>query len=269
MHKKLVFPLWFVLPDEPKEPSATGSMAAVNPIRYRGYYYDTETELYYLQSRYYDSGVKRFVNADALVSTGQGFVGFNMFAYCLNCPVIYGDDTGHDAYILIDDQAAGTAGHIGIIVQDEEGNWWHFYWGPKNLFFGICSISGKNVPLLTWCRRIELGEAITLDAINESGQYGGEYDDMLYLEGDFSGVISTAQALDGEYNLYTRNCAQISLALLMIEDSSYDPILEAGFNQLLPILKQMFAKMKSLMQQEFTFSNGAGGSGRDTIVMPN
>jgi len=81
--------------------SATGSMAEVNPIRYRGYYYDAETELYYLRSRYYDSAVKRFVNADGITSTGQGFTGYNMFAYCGNNPVNFADPTGNSAWIIL------------------------------------------------------------------------------------------------------------------------------------------------------------------------
>ena len=67
--------------------SKSGTMADKNPLRYRGYYYDTETGFYYLQSRYYDPANRRFINADILSSTGQGFVGTNMFAYCLNNPV--------------------------------------------------------------------------------------------------------------------------------------------------------------------------------------
>ena len=58
------------------------------------YVYDSETGLYYLQSRYYDPEVGRFVNADALVATGQGLLGNNMFAYCHNNPVNYCDPTG-------------------------------------------------------------------------------------------------------------------------------------------------------------------------------
>ena len=50
--------------------------------------------LYYLQSRYYNPKVGRFLNADALVSTGQGVLGNNMFAYCSNNPVNYVDFTG-------------------------------------------------------------------------------------------------------------------------------------------------------------------------------
>ena len=74
--------------------SATGSMAEKNPLRYRGYYYDAETGFYYLQSRYYDSVNRRFINADSYASTGQGFAGTNMFAYCNNNPVIYADPAG-------------------------------------------------------------------------------------------------------------------------------------------------------------------------------
>ena len=62
-------------------------IGALNPIRYRGYYYDSETGLYYLQSRYYNPQVGRFLNADGYVTTGQGATSYNMFAYCGNNPV--------------------------------------------------------------------------------------------------------------------------------------------------------------------------------------
>ena len=74
--------------------SATGAMAEINPLRYRGYYYDSETGFYYLQSRYYDPNTCRFINADSYASTGQGLVEYNMFAYCLNNPMDYSDYTG-------------------------------------------------------------------------------------------------------------------------------------------------------------------------------
>lgn len=74
--------------------SATGSMANINPIRYRSYYYDTETELYYLNSRYYDPEIGRFINADTYIATGQGLNGNNMFAYCGNNPVNNIDSSG-------------------------------------------------------------------------------------------------------------------------------------------------------------------------------
>ena len=91
--------------------SATGTMAEVNPLRYRGYYYDTETELYYLQSRYYDPEIGRFINADSYTSTGQGILGNNMFAYCLNNPILLDDHAGTSSTIA----GAIIGGLFGII----------------------------------------------------------------------------------------------------------------------------------------------------------
>ena len=69
-------------------------IANINPIRYRGYYYDVETGFYYLQSRYYDPVTCRMLNADGAVSTGTGVLGHNMFAYCNNNPVMLSDPDG-------------------------------------------------------------------------------------------------------------------------------------------------------------------------------
>ena len=85
--------------------SVTGTLASTlgadNPFRYRGYYYDTETELYYLQSRYYDPETCRFLNGDVLMSTGQGVVGYNTYVYCLNDPVNMTDVDGELAVELL------------------------------------------------------------------------------------------------------------------------------------------------------------------------
>ncbi len=71
------------------------SIEFLNPLRYRGYVYDHETGLYYLQSRYYDPEIGRFLNADAFAATGQGILGNNMYAYCNNSPVTSFDPTGN------------------------------------------------------------------------------------------------------------------------------------------------------------------------------
>ena len=79
--------------------AASGTLAftlgTFNPLRYRGYVYDTETGLYYLNSRYYNPVWGRFINADGFVSTGQGVSGNNMFAYCGNSPVNRYDPDGN------------------------------------------------------------------------------------------------------------------------------------------------------------------------------
>ena len=73
------------------------SIANLNPIRYRGYYYDAETGFYYLNSRYYDPEICRFVNADGYASTGSALLGHNMFAYCLSDPINHIDPDGEFA----------------------------------------------------------------------------------------------------------------------------------------------------------------------------
>ena len=70
-------------------------IANLNPLRYRGYYYDTETGFYYLQSRYYDPVIHRFINADTFASTDStDAIACNMFAYCCNSVVTFCDPTG-------------------------------------------------------------------------------------------------------------------------------------------------------------------------------
>lgn len=70
----------------------------INPFRYRGYYYDSETGLYYLNSRYYDATVGRFINSDApslITSSLNAVVNKNLFAYCDNNPVVREDNGGY------------------------------------------------------------------------------------------------------------------------------------------------------------------------------
>ncbi len=67
----------------------------LNPFRYRGYYYDTETGLYYLQTRYYDPELGRFISQDSLeYADPETINGLNLFAYCANNPIKYVDPTG-------------------------------------------------------------------------------------------------------------------------------------------------------------------------------
>ena len=76
--------------------STAASAANYNPFRYRGYYYDSELGMYYLQSRYYDPAIGRFINVDNQIPSVSGdTLGYNLFAYCMNNPVNMSDPTGH------------------------------------------------------------------------------------------------------------------------------------------------------------------------------
>ena len=93
--------------------SSSGTLADINPLRYRGYYYDSETGFYYLQSRYYDPEIGRFINADSYASTdATGLLSTNMFAYCENDPVNKSDPTGD---VLLEMMLIGAA--TGVIRQ--------------------------------------------------------------------------------------------------------------------------------------------------------
>lgn len=77
--------------------SSAVAIASINPYRYRGYYFDIETGLYYLQSRYYDPSVGRFVNADDsnYVLLGELETTPNLYAYCTNDSIQNSDYTGY------------------------------------------------------------------------------------------------------------------------------------------------------------------------------
>ena len=80
----------------------------LNPLRYRGYYYDTETGFYYLQSRYYDPEIGRWINADDTAYLGADGtpLSYNLFAYCKNNPVMGYDPTGHFSWTDVFNTAA-------------------------------------------------------------------------------------------------------------------------------------------------------------------
>ena len=132
-----------------KQLSCTGSLAstlgAQNPFRYRGYVYDTETGWYYLQSRYYDPEVCRFISADVFLSTGQGVLGHNTFAYCLNNPVNRSDPSGC-ACIIDDPNTRITTGGLTEYTDARcskiriRYNVPYYYQGMLSLCWAFCQV---------------------------------------------------------------------------------------------------------------------------------
>ncbi len=107
--------------------TSTGDLADINPLRYRGYFYDTETSLYYLKSRYYNPEVGRFINPDVFATTDvDGVLSANMFAYCENNPIRNSDSSGAlfglDAASVIIGAATGAiTSLIGGIAAGDTG----------------------------------------------------------------------------------------------------------------------------------------------------
>ena len=151
--------------------STTGTLATTlgvqNPFRYRGYVYDAETGLYYLQTRYYDPEVSRFINADSYISTGQGILGNNMYAYCGNNPISYVDISGTNA------EALGWMTGLG---------WIPFIDGPLpigdlifiGLFFVIAIVTDEGTPDLP---AISLVSGESTQANGCSPDNNDDYDD--------------------------------------------------------------------------------------------
>ena len=111
---------------------STGELAEINPLRYRGYYYDTETSFYYLQSRYYDPEICRFINADSYTSTGRGYLGYNMFTYCGNNPIPRADTSGDFWNFVIGAVVGAVVGAVSTAVDAyKTGGGWHAFASGK------------------------------------------------------------------------------------------------------------------------------------------
>ncbi len=94
------------------------TVSQTNPLRYRGYYFDSETGFYYLKSRYYDPAICRFINADGTENLGINgeFISYNLFAYCLNNPINNSDARGEFVFTTIMLAATISGAIIGGVV---------------------------------------------------------------------------------------------------------------------------------------------------------
>ena len=158
--------------------SAEGDLAEINPLRYRGYYYDSETGFYYLQSRYYDPENHRFINADIYASTDSGnAISCNVFAYCLNDPVNRSDSDGNKS--LKDIAKSAIKGFVKHVVKPVN-NW-----------------TAKQISKLDFAYSTGLGLSGSFGIWNMSGQLGLSIDsggnvEMQYTVG---GAVTTGSGV--------------------------------------------------------------------------
>ena len=108
----------------------------INSYLYKGYYYDKETSLYYCNSRYYDPEVKRFISIDDISYLDiETIGGINLYAYCMNNPIMYADPSGHFAIsltmlgLIIGAVVGATAGGIVAynIAKDHGAEGWELF----------------------------------------------------------------------------------------------------------------------------------------------
>lgn len=104
--------------------------ASLNPFKYRGYYYDSDLGFYYLESRYYDQNIRRFISPDEVDYLGANgdLSSFNLYAYCSNNPVNCVDYSGHVAISLVVGLVVSfiigtTASAISQYAQYGDVNW--------------------------------------------------------------------------------------------------------------------------------------------------
>ena len=176
------------------------TLGVQNPFRYRSYVYDNETGLYYLQSRYYDPQLGRFINADAFASTGQGLLGNNMFAYCQNNPVVYADYEGKFLCTAIGTIAGAISGGIWGIIEGKTG--------------------------------ADLEASILSGAI--SGMISGFASDVLLVTGGSAGVVIGVMAAAGAIGSVAGNIVESKVTgkELDIEEVLVDATWDAGFGSL-------------------------------------
>ena len=150
--------------------SSSGSLADINPLRYRGYYYDTETELYYLSNRYYDPKVSRFINADSTdaVLSANGLYDQNLFVYCDNNPVMYADNEGDFWHIVV----GAAVGGLSSVASGAIGG------AVSSTSLGITAIFAINALTSATSEGIDQvasGQKINIGAVLTEGVIGGVF----------------------------------------------------------------------------------------------
>ena len=137
-----------------------------NPIRYRSYYYDKETNLYYLNARYYDPALRRFLSLDSANYLDPDTPnGLNLYAYCYNDPVNHADPIGCSADTILDIISIGWSFFDFI----RKPTWENAGWLALDVVFAV-------VPFLTGSQIMKA--ASKLDDISDIGGYMNKFDNV-------------------------------------------------------------------------------------------
>ena len=89
----------------------------INPFRYKGYYFDSETGLFWLSSRFYSPELCRFISPDDVSYLDPSSInGLNLYVYCANNPIMYVDPSGHEWYNPLTWDWGEIAKGVGLII---------------------------------------------------------------------------------------------------------------------------------------------------------
>ena len=199
--------------------NTTNKIGEKNPYRYRSYYYDTETSWYYLNSRYYNPNIGRFITMDEIEYLGatSTILSYNLFTYCEGNPISLKDPNGTDAIYVVDykfNRGLPVVGHAILYFEVDKGVWY------KTHFSG--PIKNKKAATIKFEK---IGSLSSVCAnIDKKCQ-------MFYIEGEYSMVKDVAERLSkdivdkfyGGYNLFSNNCLHYVKDMLRL-GRAYNPL---------------------------------------------
>ena len=173
------------------------NIGTINSFRYRSYYFDTETNWYYLNSRYYNPKLGRFVTMDEVEYLGASgsLLSYNLYSYCEGNPICYSDESGNDAIYAVDYKAGRGLPIVGhaILFYEYDGEWY------------LTDYAGNGI-IKAEVRNISLGDQSAISYISKK-----KMTIKFYFNGNFSKIYEKANHYDGRgfgicYLLFHNNC---------------------------------------------------------------
>ena len=195
-----------------------------------------------------------------------------MFVYCLDNPVSMIDDKGTDAIWIQEVNSAEGFGHSGLMIQDKEGAWYYFYWGPTRDAEATADVNKLIVGVDngSYCIPVDTAglDLTTVDGVTTAMERAGGNIGMrlkqpdgtdtiisiCYFEGDYTNTLQRAIKFansSDQYQLLVQNCAQVSLACMRISDYRFYFIDNDELNSTYP--NMMFDRVKRLPRKKNGF----------------
>lgn len=198
---------------------------------------DEETGLYYLRSRYYHPKWNRFTSMDIGIKASRHALKNNVYAYCSNNIPTHADTEGTDAYWLTDSGNVAGLGHTSLLLEDDDGTWYYFYWGPEDV--GIPVWTQAKVILQDVPVSFDSNGLLNLEALNNTLNegttpiYDRRYDRATLFAGDYSRSVDKAESLRATYedsmyrgvpayNVAITNCMQASANVMQASNPLFE-----------------------------------------------